>query len=45
MGIIMDPKLSITKDEIAAFFDEEKAVSKFDDGQLGRVATRAKQII
>ena len=45
MGIIMDPKLSITKDEIAAFFDEEKAVSKFDDGQLGRVATLANQII
>ena len=41
----MDPKLSITKDEILSFFDGDEEVSKFDDSQLGRVATLANQII
>jgi hypothetical protein len=41
----MDPKLSVTKDEIAAFFDADNQVSMFDDSQLGRVAALANQII
>jgi hypothetical protein len=41
----MDPKPSISKDEIAAFFDADDHVSMFDDSQLGRVAALANQII
>ena len=41
----MEPKLSVTKDEIISFFEDDKEVSKFDDSQLGRVASLANQII
>ena len=41
----MEPKLNITKDEIISFFEDNKEVSKFDDSQLGRVASLANQII